>query len=174
MYSGKIRAHGITATNSYIGLYVSLSFCVFFMCHIDSQCVIGFDWNVCTPIELRNFVNLWEMLCLSKKKCKYKGHTFYVTEDGKPKEELYRFTVKANEYMYVVPPENENSDHYQFILQERKFMDEYLERTGRPVMFSYLFVLSLGFFLFDFIFVVNKIKSSKKKIANVRKTMAPL
>jgi len=62
----------------------------------------------------------------------YAGHVFFFTEKGDKSKEIARFTIKEDQFLYVVsdesraPPEELNIQ----LEKERKFNEEYLKRTG--------------------------------------------
>ena len=68
----------------------------------------------------------------------YIGHTFLFTKQMRPQPnnpleyEFYRITVKKNINLYILPPEDgqENDPLYLKMMEEKKFTEEYLERTG--------------------------------------------
>jgi prolyl 4-hydroxylase len=62
----------------------------------------------------------------------YAGHVFFFTEKGDKSKEVARFTIKENQFLYVVsdesrPPPKELMEQLE---KEKKFGEEYLKRTG--------------------------------------------
>lgn len=65
----------------------------------------------------------------------YVGHEFYFTTfDKKTREEIefFRIHVVANVNQYILPPESgkENDPHYLALMKEKRFVEDYQERTG--------------------------------------------
>ena len=65
----------------------------------------------------------------------YVGHEFYFTTiDRKTREEseFFRIHVVSNVNQYILPPEPgmEDDAHYVALMEEKKFVEDYFERTG--------------------------------------------
>jgi len=62
----------------------------------------------------------------------YAGHVFFFTEKGDKSKEIARFTIKEDQFLYVVSDESRTPPPELNIQleKERKFNEEYLKRTG--------------------------------------------
>ena len=62
----------------------------------------------------------------------YAGHVFFFTEKGDKSKEIARFTIKEDQFLYVVSDESRPPpDELKIQLEkERKFNEDYLKRTG--------------------------------------------
>jgi len=71
----------------------------------------------------------------------YEGHTFIYRDQKYPDgQEIARITMEHGKYIYIIPPVEDwvkDTEEYKRTMEEKKFMEEYYQRTGQPWLAEY-------------------------------------